>query len=231
MKKIKSYLVPLLFGACYVTEAFAKAETENPRLQVNTEKECAASQKEKGSFMIRVRALGVFPESGGSITPIGGHAKPSNTAAPELDFTYFFTDNIATELILATTRHRVKAKDTSLGDVDVGKVSLLPPTLTVQYHVTQLEKILRLKPYLGMGINYPHFYNAKPGALNNVDYKDSFGPALQVGFDVPITQHLYFNFDVKKVWVRTKAKFNNGAIVAKPHLDPWLIGAGLGVRF
>ena len=231
MKKIKLYLVPFLIGACYVSGAFATVEKENPILQVNTEKECDAPQKEKGSFMVRVRALGVFPESHGSITPIGGHAKAKSVAVPELDFTYFFTDNIAAELILATSRHRVKAKGTDLGDVDVGKVSLLPPTLTLQYHVTQLEKVVRLKPYFGVGINYTHFYNAKPGALSNVHYKDSWGPALQVGFDVPITQHLYFNFDVKKVWVRTKAKFNNGTIVAKPHLDPWFIGTGLVVRF
>ena len=65
---------------------------------------------------------------------IGGQVNASAQVAPEVDFSYFLTDNVAFELIAATTRHDVSASDTVLGHVDVGSVWVLPPTLTVQYH-------------------------------------------------------------------------------------------------
>jgi outer membrane protein W len=50
--------------------------------------------------MIRVRAIGVIPEdNSSSISVIGGHVSATAQAAPEIDFSYFLTDNIALELI------------------------------------------------------------------------------------------------------------------------------------
>ena len=45
---------------------------------------------------------------------------PANDYVPELDFTYFFTDHIAVELILATTHHDMDLGNTTAGDVDPG---------------------------------------------------------------------------------------------------------------
>lgn len=105
---------------------------------------------EEGKWMVRARALGVVPQEDSTITPVGGKADVSNRLVPEVDVTYFFTDNIAAELIAATTPHDVTAKGTSLGDVDVGEAWLLPPTLTLQYHFTDLGGV---KPYVGAGVN------------------------------------------------------------------------------
>ncbi len=91
--------------------------------------------KEAGTFMVRLRAIGVIPlDSSSSISAIGGHVDATAQAAPEVDFSYFLTDNVAFELIAATTRHSVSASDTAAGHFDVGSVLALPPTLTVQYH-------------------------------------------------------------------------------------------------
>ncbi len=62
---------------------------------------------------------------------------------PELDITYFFTKNIAAELILGVTPHNIYGAGT-LGGLDVGKVWLLPPTLTLQYHFTGLRPLQAL---------------------------------------------------------------------------------------
>ena len=79
--------------------------------------------KAAGTFLIRVRAIGVIPEdNSSSISVIGGHVTATAQAAPEVDFSYFLTDNIALELIAATTRHNVKATGTAVGDIDVGSV-------------------------------------------------------------------------------------------------------------
>lgn len=88
--------------------------------------------KDAGDILMRVRGIAVVPNEGGTTDAIGGQAGIDNAYVPELDFTYFFTENIAAELILATTKHDVKMKSTSLArDVDLGDVWLLPPTLTV----------------------------------------------------------------------------------------------------
>ena len=49
---------------------------------------------------------------------------------PELDISYFFTPNIAAELVLTVPQeHRVY-----LNGTDIGSFKHLPPTLTLQYH-------------------------------------------------------------------------------------------------
>lgn len=176
-----------------------------------------------GDFMLRARALGVNPQENSTMN-IADSVKINNSLVPELDATYFFTPNISAELIAAVTRHDVKTK----GGVDAGSSWLLPPTLTLQYHFNQMQDI---KPYLGAGVNYTHFYNSDAGALNSVEYKDSFGGALQAGFDVPIRDNWYFNADVKKVFINTTAKFSPSGVRADVDINPWLIGVGIGYKF
>ena len=58
---------------------------------------------------------------------------------------------------------------------------------------------------MGAGVNYTRFYSLKDksGLKLTVD-KNSFGPALQVGMDTPLTKDIFLNFDVKKIWIKTK---------------------------
>ena len=187
------------------------------------------AQAAAGDWMIRARALGVISQEGSTISPasVGGKADIDNSLVPEVDFTYFFTDNIAAELIAAVTPHDVTAKGTSLGDVDAGSAWLLPPTLTLQYHITGIEGV---KPYVGAGVNYTVFFNEDGGALDPVSYDDGFGWALQAGVDIPVESNWYVNLDVKKIFLNTDAKFSGG-VVADVDIDPLLVGAGVGYRF
>src|ERR1019366_7044186 len=71
--------------------------------------------KQAGTVMIRVRAIGVIPlDASSSVSGIGGHISTTAQAAPEIDGSYFFTDNIAVELIAATTRHSLSATGTAV---------------------------------------------------------------------------------------------------------------------
>ena len=166
----------------------------------------AADNFAAGDFMIRARALGVVPDEDGRVSN-GDSVSIDNSVVPELDFTYFFTPNIAAELIAAVTPHDV----TTSSGIDAGSAWLLPPTLTLQYHFTQFDEV---KPYVGAGVNYTHFFNEDAGALNAVSYDDSFGGALQAGVDVPIQDNWYFNVDVKKVFISTTAKFSPSGVRA-----------------
>jgi outer membrane protein len=187
--------------------------------------------KAAGTLLIRARAIGVIPlDSSSNITVIGGQVNATAQAAPELDFSYFLTDNIAFELIAATTRHDVSASNTVIGHVDVGSVWALPPTLTLQYHFFPHE---RFSPYVGAGINATFFYGAHPagGAVTQVTFSDNVGAAIQAGIDYNFTGHWFANFDIKQIFLNTTASIDGGAIKAHTALNPLVIGAGIGYRF
>lgn len=187
--------------------------------------------KAANTLMIRLRAIGVIPlDSSSSISVIGGHVHASAQAAPELDFSYFVTDNIAFELIAATTRHSVSATGTVLGNVAVGTVWALPPTLTVQYHFFPHE---RFSPYVGVGINATFFYasHAAGTPVTQVAFSNNVGAAVQAGFDYNFAGHWFANFDVKQIFLNTTASINGGAIKAHTALNPLVVGAGIGYRF
>ena len=106
------------------------------------------------TWQVRLRGVSVQPNEKSNVSAIGGDVNISNSFIPELDFTYFFNKNVAAELILGTTKHKVVDEKSALGDVDLGSVWLLPPTLTLQYHFYPTKT---LKPYVGAGLNYTIF--------------------------------------------------------------------------
>ncbi|PCI51211.1 MAG: hypothetical protein COB49_02470 [Alphaproteobacteria bacterium] len=186
--------------------------------------------KEAGDFMMRGRAIYVVPNEDAT-TSIGGTVGINNDIVPELDFTYFVTDNIGVELILATSKHHVTALNTALGaSASLGSVMLLPPTLTLQYHFTPKSN---LSPYVGAGVNYTFYYDesAPGGTIADIDYNDGFGLLLQAGFDFKIDDKWSFNVDVKRVWLNTDVKINGGAVTADVDIDPWIFGVGFGYTF
>lgn len=189
------------------------------------------SQTKAGTFMIRGRAIAVMPSEDVNITGAvtGSQIDIATSLVPEADFSYFVTNNVALELIAAITPHDVNTKTSSVGALDLGDVWLLPPTLTAQYHFTNMGAF---KPYLGAGVNYTHFFREHKGtSVTSVSYDDSFGPALQAGIDYAIDDHWFLNADVKKIWINTDVKFNGGAIRADVDINPWVVGVGFGYRF
>lgn len=182
-------------------------------------------------WQIRVRALGVKTNDSGYVGGIAGsNLSYSDTVTPEFDISYFFTENIAAELILATTSANVDGTGAIGALGSVGKVWVLPPTLTLQYHFTHLGAF---RPYVGAGLNYTVFYNQSAGSADALHVKDTFGAALQVGFDYMLDRHWGVNFDVKKLFLEPDftVKVAGTDLKGKAKLDPWLIGAGLTYRF
>lgn len=185
---------------------------------------------EPSPWMIRLRALGVLPSGGGSVNGVAGSdLSYSDSVVPELDITYFFTKNIAAELILGVTPHTIYGAGT-LGGLDIGKVWLLPPTLTLQYHFTDFGAF---KPYVGAGVNYTVFFNTKTYDVQSLEVKNTWGWALQAGFDYMIDRHWGFNVDVKKLFLEPNFDVGVGGAVLSgtADLNPWLVAAGVTYRF
>ena len=185
----------------------------------------AQNYPQDGKWMVRARAVHLDSANKDS-TPLD--LSVNNKMIPELDISYFFTPNFAAELILTyPQKHDVRA-----GGAKIGSLKHLPPTLLAQYHFTQLGAF---KPYVGVGINYTRFSSVKfdpavDAALNPSVKKNSFGPALQIGFDYALNKNWSINFDVKKVYIKTDVR-SFGTKVGTFKVDPLLVGVGLGYRF
>jgi outer membrane protein len=203
--------------------------------QDNETKEESKSNEFK-RWQVRLRAVGVAPEESATIGIIGGDVAISNALIPELDFTYFFTENFAAELILGTAKHDVQAINTAAGDVNLGSVWLLPPTLTAQYHFYTSDKKV-FKPYIGAGVNYTLFYNVKSGDVADVSYDNALGYAAQLGFDLMVDDTFFINVDVKRLFLSTDVSVDAsnlapGLIIpAEVDINPWLVGVGVGMKF
>jgi outer membrane protein len=183
-------------------------------------------------WQFRLRGIVITPDEGASIEAIGGDVNISTAVVPELDITYFFDENWSAELILATAKHDVEAVQTAAGDIDLGHVWLLPPTLLGQYHFTGGK----LVPYLGAGINLTLFYGIDEGPVaDDLDYETSVGFAFQGGFDYMLNDKWFINLDVKKIFINTNVTVNattalDATVDADVDINPWVFGFGFGIR-
>jgi outer membrane protein len=181
----------------------------------------AFAQAAEGPWMVRVRAVHLDSANKDS-TGLG--LSVNNKTIPELDISYFLSPNMAVELILtAPQKHTLSSS--ALGG-PIGTLKHLPPTLLAQYHFTGNSGF---KPYVGAGINYTRFSSVNLPAGVDID-RNSYGAALQVGVDMPLSGNMYLNFDVKKVYISTDVTVA-GADVGSFKVNPLLVGVGLGWRF
>jgi len=188
----------------------------------------AASQAmaQESPWLVRARAVHI--EADNKSTPLAGAGAPdriavANKTIPELDITYFFTPQLAAELILTyPQKHKVR-----LDGEEIGSFRHLPPTLSAQYHFAPGAAI---NPYLGVGVNYTRISKVRllggAGDLEN----DSWGLALQAGIDVRIDERWSVNADVKKANIRSDV-YVGGLNASQLKVDPLLFGLGVGYRF
>ncbi|MEC5216473.1 outer membrane protein [Actimicrobium sp. GrIS 1.19] len=186
----------------------------------------AAMAQQQSPWMVRVRALNLDPDK--KSDPVGGvgardRVTVDSKTFPELDISYFFTPNIAAELILTYPQKH----DVRLDGNKIGTLKHLPPTLLAQYHFMPAKSF---DPYLGVGINYTSITNVH--LLNDTAGLDhsSVGYALQAGIDFNIDKNWSINLDVKKLRLRTDLTLG-GVKVSNLQVDPLLVAVGVGYRF
>lgn len=221
------------------------------------------AQAEAGDWVVRLRATNINPSESsklgektdaaygaGVANALYGDSKAnlevdSNTI-PELDISYYFTKNIAAELILALgTKHDVEtsSRGALLNSEKLGDVNLLPPTLTVQWHFNPDQTF---DPYVGAGVSYIRALedgltaNTVAGPRPIRIDRNSWGPALQAGLDINLADRWLLNFDVKKIWFDTDVELDTqGAAgtaagyrkIDNLDIDPWVVSVGFGKKF
>ncbi len=178
----------------------------------------AAYAQQDGQWLVRARAVHLDSANGGAAGAAG--VSINDKWIPEVDVSYFFTPNFAAELILTYPQKH----DVRLNGGKIGSLKHLPPTLLGQYHFTGMGAF---KPYVGAGINYTRFSGVDIAGGALTVKKNSWGPALQLGFDYALDKHWSLNLDVKKVYIDTTVSGGVGRF----KVDPVLVGLGVGYRF
>lgn len=184
------------------------------------------AQEAQSPWLVRVRAVNLSPDN--KSDPVGGTGASdrisiNNKVIPEFDVSYFFTPNIAAELVLTYPQKQ----DVRLDGNKIGTFKHLPPTLTLQYHFMPEAAF---SPYVGAGINYTRISSVNLANGLQLD-SSSVGGALQIGADYKINKNWLINFDIKKVQISSDVKTASGTKVSNVKIDPWLIGVGVGYRF
>ena len=171
-----------------------------------------------GPWLVRMRAVHLQSVNKDS-TPLA--LSINNKWLAEVDVSYFFSPNIAAELVLTVPQKQTL----SAGGKAIGTFEHLPPRLLLQDHFP----LPTFKPYVGAGINYTRLSAVNLPA--GVDVKrNSFWPVLQAGIDVPIDKNLSLNFDVKKASVRADVSLA-GADIGSFTINPLMLGLGPSWRF
>lgn len=187
----------------------------------------SAVQAQESPWLVRTRAVYIdFQNKQSDGLPLGGSTKVEADSRwiPEVDISYFFTKNIATELVLTYPQEI----DIKVGGTKQGTIKALPPSLMLQYHYTELGDF---KPYAGVGLNYTIFTKRSNilGGAAQVD-SSSLGLAAQVGLDYALDKNWSLNLDVKYIQMSTDVKVG-GNKVGSVGLNPYTIGLGVGYRF
>jgi len=189
-----------------------------------------AQAAEENPWMVRVRAVDILWQNGQSGAASDLNVKAKNQWIPEFDVSYFFTKNIAAELVL-TWPQQVNIT-AGPGSTNIGKITALPPSLLAQYHFTDLGAV---KPYVGLGVNYTIFGNRQnfPALGNAVQVEpSSFGVVGQIGADYMIDKNWGVNIDVKYATMATNLQVvAGGANIGKLTLNPWMPAVGVTYKF
>lgn len=198
-----------------------------------------AAVAEQDPWLVRARALDMEVDNGNSrsaVVPALGKLKAEDKVFPEVDFSYFFSEHWAAELILTYPQEH----DLEFAGVGIGSVKHLPPTLTLQYHFLPAGTV---RPYVGAGLNYTRFSDVKINGLPAVGVdspidvdRSSWGVAGQLGVDIQVAANWFLNLDAKYVRIEAQDVRITGGVLAGTKVtdldvDPWLLSVGIGYRF
>lgn len=118
--------------------------------------------------------------------PPGADLEVQDATTLFLSYEYRVTPNWGVELAAGIPpKHDTNATGSIAFLGKVSSVKQMAPTLFVNYRFG--EDSAQWRPFIGLGVNYTRFYDAKSEYGQNIELSDSVGPAAQVGLSYAIT--------------------------------------------
>ena len=163
--------------------------------------------------------------------PPGADAVVGNATTVFLAYEYEVKPNVGVELVLGVPP-KISARGSGsvafLGEVLTARN--VAPTLLVNYHFGDKSAVLR--PYIGLGVNYTRFTDAKSPYGWDVKLRDSVGLAAQVGADYRLGDHWGLFGSIARIDVKSRL-VATGATVLQTTIDfkPVTYAFGVFCRF
>lgn len=209
----------------------------------------AVTAHEKGDLILRVGATTVAPDESSSListAATGALASTSvgvgNSTQLGLNLVYMLSDNWGMEVLAATPfDHDLTAAGLSqygFSTTDIGSSKQLPPTVSALYFFGSSGS--KIRPYLGVGVNYTTFFDkslsrSARSELNasNLEIDDSFGLSARAGIDIELSDDWLLNASVWNIDIETDADFDSalGKVQVGVDIDPWVYMISLGYKF
>ncbi|CAH9064150.1 Outer membrane protein W [Pseudoalteromonas holothuriae] len=197
----------------------------------------------QAQFSVNVGAINVNPSNTASHidqnTALGLVADSDTQLGVTFDYQY--SEHITFELIAATPFSHTVNGAGGLQGAEIAKIKHLPPTLLAQYHFFAADA--KFRPFVGAGLNYTVFFDEEATqALRTtlgtddvkVDLDNSFGVALQVGFNYDLNEKWGLHGMISKMDINTDATvYANGtkALTSDVELDPVVAMFGVKYKF
>ena len=196
-----------------------------------------AAQAQDNVFKIGVTRYDTHAKTNGISgigVPPGADATVSDENTVILVYERLFGPNFGAELVMGIPP-TLKAKATgSVAFLNAAGTVLeaenWAPTLLFNYHF--FEPGATWRPYVGVGINYTQFKNAKSSIASEVDVGSSWGPAVQVGIEYAITKDINAFASLAAVKVKSKVVASDGTVLTtKVDYRPTVYSLGVAYKF
>jgi outer membrane protein len=117
----------------------------------------------------------------------------------EFDATLMFSDRFGVELSAGVSAHRLCISGGDLGDIDAGRVWLVPVTAIAQYHHPVFGP---WDPYIGLGLTWgiPFFdlsQEASDAGVERLELEGGPAIAAQIGVNYQLDNRWYANIDLR----------------------------------
>ena len=166
--------------------------------------------------------------------PPGADVKVGDATTAILVYERLFGPNFGAELVMGIPP-TLKAKATGSAAFLNAAGTVLEaenwaPTLLFNYHF--FEPGATWRPYVGAGINYTQFKNAKSSIASEVDVGSSWGPAVQVGIEYAITKDISAFASLAALKVKSKVVASDGTVLTTTvDFRPTTYSLGVAYKF
>jgi outer membrane protein len=154
----------------------------------------------------------------------------------ELDATLMFSDRFGVELSVGASTHRLCVSGGDWGEIDAGRVWLLPVTAIAQYHHSVYG---RWDPYIGIGVSWvAPFYKVSAdlsdAGVERLDLEGGAGVAAQLGVNYQMDHRWYVNVDLRYFGTLLDARVRTEEEdfpTVTLDIKPLVISIGFGYKF
>jgi outer membrane protein len=167
----------------------------------------------------------------GPFVPAGVNLKLKDSITPYIAYVRRFTAHFGAELALGAPplTKTVGKGPATLGSVpyngqEIVTARWFAPTLLLNY--TFFDESHPLRPYIGAGINYTHFYSrqataagdAATGGPTSISLTNSVGPAATIGLSYRITRHFSLYGSLSASQVDSDLTANTAGVIRRTHV-------------